>query len=116
MKAALNGVPQLSTLDGWWAEGYTGENGWAIPLAPADGDVDTWDLDHFFRLLEQEIIPRYYDRAPGEPPRRWLPYMRHAIATAVSRFTARQMLQNYVTRFYIPAAVGEALPGDPPPP
>ena len=111
MKAALNGVPQLSTLDGWWAEGYTGENGWAIPLAPADGDVDAWDLDHFFSLLEQEVIPRFYDRAPGEPPRKWLPYMRHAMATAVSRFTARQMLQNYVARFYIPAAIGEALPG-----
>src|SRR5439155_16847874 len=55
MKAALNGVPQLGTLDGWWAEGYTGENGWAIPLA-SDGDQDQQDMEHLFSLLEDKVV------------------------------------------------------------
>jgi starch phosphorylase len=116
MKAALNGVPQLSTLDGWWAEGFNGENGWAIPLPPPDADPEQWDMEHTLQLLEREVVPRYYDRAIGQPySTHWVQMMKAAIAVAFERFTARQMLQSYVTRFYIPAAVGEALPGEPPP-
>src|SRR2546429_7151086 len=59
MKAALNGVPQLGTLDGWWAEGYTGQNGWAIPLAPAEGDIEAWGWEQTFQLLEQPGVPRF---------------------------------------------------------
>jgi len=115
MKAALNGVPQLSTLDGWWAEGSTGENGWAIPLPAAEADPEQSDMDQLFRLLEQEIVPTFYDRMPGKPGAAWVHMMKSAMAVSVERFTTRQMLQTYVTRYYVPAAAGEALPGDSPP-
>jgi glycogen phosphorylase len=114
MKAALNGVPQLSTLDGWWAEGSTGENGWAIPLPAPDADPEQSDTENLFRLLEQEIVPTFYDRVPGKVGAAWVHMMKSAMAVSIERFTTRQMLQNYVTRFYVPAAAGEALPGDPP--
>jgi len=115
MKAALNGVPQLSTLDGWWAEGYTsGENGWAIPLPPAEAEAEASDMEHLFSLLENEIVPCYYDRVPGSHSAAWVHMMKGALAVAIERFTTRQMLQTYVERYYVPAAVGEPIPGDPP--
>ncbi len=114
MKAALNGVPQLGTLDGWWAEGYTAENGWAIPLASAEGDQDQQDMEHLFGLLEDKVVPMYYDRLPGQHSGEWVHMMKGALAVAVERFTTRQMLQAYVTQYYVPAAAGEASPGDPP--
>ena len=114
MKAALNGVPQLSTLDGWWAEGFTGENGWAIPLSGAEADAEQWDMEHLFRLLEQEVVPKFYDRIPGRVSAAWVQIMKSALAVSIERFTTRQMLQTYVKRYYVPAAAGEAVPGDPP--
>jgi starch phosphorylase len=120
MKAALNGVPQLGTLDGWWAEGFTGENGWAIPLAgrsgggEGDGDTDQHDMEHLFGLLEDKVVPMYYDRLPGQHSPEWVHMMKGALTVAVERFTTRRMLQTYVTRYYVPAAAGEAIAGDPP--
>jgi starch phosphorylase len=114
MKAALNGVPQLGTLDGWWAEGYNGDNGWAIPLATGDGEPEQQDMEHLFTLLENEIVPCYYDRVPGRASLPWVHMMKGAMAVAIERFTTRQMLQAYVTRYYVPTAVGEAIPGEPP--
>jgi starch phosphorylase len=114
MKAALNGVPQLSTMDGWWAEGFTGENGWAIPLPTVEGDPEQEDMEHLFGILENQVVPTYYDRLPGQHSVEWVHMMKGALAVAVERFTTRQMLQSYVTRYYVPAAAGEAIPGDPP--
>jgi starch phosphorylase len=114
MKAALNGVPQLSTIDGWWAEGYTGTNGWAIPLASPDRDPEQADMEHLYQILETQVVPCYYDRLPGKHSSAWVHMMKGAMAVAVARFTTRQMLHNYVTRYYVPAAAGEAVPGDPP--
>lgn len=115
MKAALNGVPQLSTIDGWWAEGYVaGENGWAVPLFTGEGDPDQHDMEHLFKILEEQVVPVYYHRVPGHHSPAWLHMMKGALAVAVERFTTRQMMQAYVTRYYVPAAAGEALPGDPP--
>lgn len=114
MKAALNGIPQLSTLDGWWAEGYHKDNGWAIPPAPAEADADTWDSEHLYRLLEEDVIPRFYDRTPGQPPSAWVHIMKSAMAVAVEQFTTRQMLQAYVTKFYASPALGQAPAGEPP--
>src|SRR5207245_4783820 len=62
MKAALNGVPQLGTLDGWGAEGYDGRNGWAIPAAPEGADVDAADAEQLYRVLEEEVVPLFYER------------------------------------------------------
>jgi starch phosphorylase len=115
MKAALNGVPQLSTLDGWWAEGFQqGVNGWAIPLPPSEGDPEPSDLSHLFEILENEVIPTYYDRVPGSYSAAWVHMMKGAMAGAIEHFTTRQMLRAYVTRYYAPAAAGEVIPGDPP--
>jgi starch phosphorylase len=114
MKAALNGVPQISTLDGWWAEGYTGQNGWAIPLAPDTGDGDAADVDNLFALLENEVIPSFYERGSDGIPRRWTTMMKHAIRTAGERFTASRMVKQYVRDYYLPAATG-VMPADDPP-
>jgi starch phosphorylase len=112
MKAALNAVPQLSTLDGWWAEGYDGTNGWAIPLPVANADPEQSDMESLLRLLEQEVVPRFYDRVPGHPSPTWATMMKNALAVAAQKFTARQMLQAYVTQYYVPAATGEAVPAE----
>ncbi len=65
MKAALNAIPQVSTLDGWWAEGYTGLNGWALPLTSGYPDPDAADAENLYSLLEREVVPLYYDRDKG---------------------------------------------------
>jgi starch phosphorylase len=114
MKAALNGVPQISTLDGWWAEGYDGTNGWAIPHAPADQDSDAADVEHFYSLLEEQVIPLYYTRDERGIPLGWLEKMRNAIRVAGEQFTARRMVHDYVENYYIPAIRGYATPDDPP--
>jgi starch phosphorylase len=115
MKAALNGVPHLSTLDGWWAEGYTGENGWAIPLPAGEGEPEQQDMEHLFQILENQVVPLYYDRVPGQHSAEWVHMMKGAMAVAVERFTTRRMLESYVTQYYVPAAAGEVSPGEPPP-
>ena len=109
-KAALNGVPQLSTLDGWWAEGWTGRNGWAInerepiDLAAEPHARDEADALSLYDILETEIAPLYYKRDPDGVPRGWIRVMKHAIRTGGANFSARRMLKEYVTRFYEPAA------------
>ena len=70
MKAAINGIPSVSILDGWWDEGFNGDNGWAIGDREADGDEaeqDEADADEIYRLLEEEIVPRFFDRPDGLP-------------------------------------------------
>ena len=106
-KAALNGVPNLSVLDGWWAEGHDGTNGWAIG-APQAGPQDTEardaaDAESLYRLLETELVPLYYDRDPTGLPKRWLTLMRRAIQTSAPHFSARRMVKEYVERMYLPA-------------
>ena len=114
MKAALNGVPQLSTLDGWWAEGYDGPNGWAIPPAPAGQDADAADAEQLYHLLENEVVPLFYERDAQGVPRGWTEKMRHALRTAGARFTAQRMVRDYVTEYYLPALRGEQPADDPP--
>jgi starch phosphorylase len=113
MKAALNGVPQVGTLDGWWAEGWTGRNGWAIPK-PDGEQVDDHDAQHLYRLLEEEIVPIYYRRDARGVPVEWVAHMKHAIREAGARFSARRMVQQYVREYYVPALSADAAPGDPP--
>ncbi len=105
MKAAINGVPSLSILDGWWDEGFTGENGWAIGDREADGDdaeQDEADAEEIYRLLEEEIVPRFFDRTDGMPTE-WLTVMRSSIASALWPFSTARMLSEYVDRLYLPA-------------
>ena len=100
MKAALNGVPQLSILDGWWIEGYTGKNGWAFSTAGAEGDGDRRDADEIYRILETEIIPLYYRISDDGVPLEWVRVMKEAIRSNAARFSARRMVKEYLTKYY----------------
>jgi starch phosphorylase len=106
MKAAINGIPSVSILDGWWDEGHNGRNGWAIGDREADGDdaaQDLADADELYRLLEEEIVPRFFDRRPDGVPEAWVETMRASIAAALWQFSTARMLTEYVDRLYLPA-------------
>jgi starch phosphorylase len=112
MKASVNGVPHLSIGDGWWAEGYTGENGWVIEgHAPADDHdgVDAADAAALYELLERQIVPTFYDRDANGIPRRWLAIVRQAILTVAPRFSARRMVKEYARHLYAPAVHAEKV-------
>lgn len=113
MKAALNGVPQLSTIDGWWEEGFEGNNGWAIP-PEVDSDSGDGTVEALYDLLENDLVPRYYDRSADDLPLAWIKTMKHAIRVAGQHFTARRMVEEYARGFYAPSIFGDALPDDPP--
>ncbi|RUM88340.1 MAG: alpha-glucan phosphorylase, partial [Thermodesulfatator sp.] len=100
MKASLNGVLHLSILDGWWVEGYDGKNGWAFGGEPVEGDRDPQDAEALYRILEEEIVPLYYQWDETGIPRAWVRKMKEAMKSIVPRFCARRMFKEYVTRFY----------------
>jgi starch phosphorylase len=106
MKAGLNGVLNLSVLDGWWCEGYAPELGWALG-GGSDGlpeaEQDERDRDELLGLLEREVAPAYYDRGEGGLPRRWLELMRRSIARVGARFSSHRMVLEYLERYYLPA-------------
>jgi starch phosphorylase len=107
MKAAQNGVPNVSVLDGWWNEGFEDDNGWAIGDRESDPDeaAQDWrDAQDLYRLLEEEIVPSYYERDANGLPTRWLKVMRRAMASAVWRFSTTRMLHEYTELLYLPAA------------
>jgi starch phosphorylase len=106
-KAAANGIPNLSVLDGWWAEGYNGANGWTIAPAQQHDDPaaqDAADADALYRLLENEVVPLFHKRDADYVPRGWVRVMKEAIRTAVPVFCTRRMVKEYAERFYVPAA------------
>jgi glycogen phosphorylase len=103
MKASINGVLHLSTGDGWWAEGHTGSNGWVIDGGVAADDpaaVDAADAESLYRLLEEEIVPAFYDRDANRVPRHWLQLVKEAIRTTMPRFSARRMVKQYAEWMY----------------
>jgi glycogen phosphorylase len=106
MKAASNGVPHLSIGDGWWAEGFDGTNGWTIDGGVSGDDqdaVDAADAAALYRLLEEEVVPAYYERDAAGVPCRWMAVVKQAIRTVAPRFAARRMVKEYVERMYAPA-------------
>jgi starch phosphorylase len=108
MKAAINGAINVSVRDGWWDEGWIGDNGWAIggqTSNPDEGAQDWSDALDLYRLLEEEIVPRYYDVGRDGRPTAWLDMMKRSTASTVWRFSTTRMLQEYVERLYLPAAV-----------
>ncbi len=109
-KAAMNGVLNLSVLDGWWPEGYEGDNGWAIGGGRAyqdDERGDASDADSLYALLEREVVPLYYRRDEGGLPLGWLERCAAAVATVTPRFNAGRMVKDYVRRSYVPASLRE---------
>tara|TARA_B100000519_G_scaffold58517_1_gene48897 strand:+ start:1769 stop:4321 length:2553 start_codon:yes stop_codon:yes gene_type:complete len=110
MKAALNGVLNLSILDGWWNEFYDGDNGWAIPSAVSAGDAaerDALEAAALYDLLEHQIAPRFYDRGPEGVPAKWVGDIRHTLATLSPALSADRMVREYVESYYLPAARAE---------
>lgn len=111
MKAAFNGVLNLSVMDGWWREGYNGQNGWAIgedadPVDPNQQDeIDSQSLyDH----LENEIVPLYYaNRSPEDIPTAWLARVKESIRTLVPQFSTRRMVKEYMQDMYEPCLTGK---------
>ena len=117
MKAALNGVPQLSTLDGWWAEGFNGHNGWTIPTPSAEPDTPEATArvaEQCYDLLEREVVPAFYARNAEGVPTRWVAMMKHALRASGLQFSARRMLIDYVHQYYVPAIEGNAVQDTPP--
>jgi starch phosphorylase len=111
-KVVLNGGLNLSILDGWWAEGYDGQNGFAIGSGDTHTNVDIHDHrdgDALLRTLRDEVIPLYYDRDRDGLPRGWIARMKHAIKTLGWRFSADRMVKDYVLKSYIPAAGGTSV-------
>lgn len=107
MKAALNGVLNCSVLDGWWDEWFDGANGWAIPSAeddPDDARRDTREATALFGILEQDIVPLFYDRDDAGVPHRWIHHVKHNWTSLGPLVTAARMVRDYVTELYEPAA------------
>jgi starch phosphorylase len=107
MKAAANGIVNVSVLDGWWDEGYTGDNGWAIggrESLPDEAEQDWADAMDLYRILEEEVVPQYYAVDASGLPTAWIERMRRSMATNVWRFSTTRMLHEYTERLYLPAA------------
>ena len=102
MKAVINGGINVSVLDGWWAEAYDGSNGWALPgeIHHDAGTQDARDAGTLYRLLEQEVIPAFYDRDQQGLPRAWLSRIRASMRTLAPAFSAGRMLDDYAERMY----------------
>ena len=106
MKAVLNGIPNLSILDGWWVEGYNGANGWAIGSEyhyDNEHAQDESDAESTYRLLEDEIVPLFYNRDRDDIPRGWVEVMRETIRSNSPQFCMRRMIKEYTTEMYISA-------------
>ena len=99
MKVLANGGLNLSTLDGWWDEAYSAAVGWAI-----DGGDDAGDAEALFRLLEEQVVPTYYDRGPEGIPHRWVALVRESMARLTPAFSSNRMVRDYTERLYLPAA------------
>jgi starch phosphorylase len=101
-KVAINGGLNFSVLDGWWLEGYDGTNGFAIGARETaeTGDVDAADAESLYRVLEQEVVPLYYERDSDGLPRKWISMMKRSIATLVPEFNSDRMVEEYARRIY----------------
>jgi glycogen phosphorylase len=112
MKAALNGVLNCSILDGWWAEAYSPACGFAIEGAVAEGateaEQDAADATALYAVLEEQVLPAYYERDESELPQHWIGMMRESIAELGPRFGTARMAAEYVERLYLPAHEGAA--------
>ena len=100
MKAALNGVPNLSILDGWWAEGFSGKNGWAFGEdGPSEGR-DKADAEAIYEILESQVLPTFYHLSEDGVPHDWVKIMKESIVSNFPKFSSRRMVRDYVGNLY----------------
>jgi starch phosphorylase len=107
MKAGMNGVINLSILDGWWDEGYDGENGWGIKPASPGLDPHRRDGEEartLYELLQDRVMPLYYQRTEGGYSPGWVRIAKRSMASLLPRYDASRMLGEYVSKYYIPAS------------
>ena len=105
MKVLVNGGLNLSELDGWWAEAYSPEVGWALgDMLEHDSDPawDAVEAERLYDLIENELIPEFYDRDEQGIPRRWIERVRESMARLAPHFSANRMLEEYIDRYYLP--------------
>jgi len=109
MKVLANGGLNISELDGWWAEAYTPIVGWAIGDGKEHGEDAAWDAteaESLYTLLEQQIVPEFYERDPQGLPSKWLERVRESMATLTPQFSASRAIREYTNDHYLPAAAG----------
>jgi starch phosphorylase len=100
-KAAVNGLPNLSILDGWWEEGFAGTNGWGIEGSSSmSSDRDSIESKKIYECLESQVIPLFYEQGSDGVPHSWVKVMKESIRTAAPRFSAQRMLKEYTDKFY----------------
>ena len=107
MKVLVNGGLNLSELDGWWAEAYTADVGWALGDGREHADIAAWDrteAEQLFDILQNKVIPCFYRRDEGGLPREWINLMRESMARLTTQFSSNRMLREYVEHFYVPLA------------
>ncbi|MDF1590620.1 MAG: alpha-glucan family phosphorylase [Desulfobacterales bacterium] len=107
MKAALNGVLNVSVLDGWWCEGYSEDCGWKIGNGEEHSDIayqDAVESQALYNILENDVIPCFYERKNGDVPLRWMKMMKASMKMAIEKFCSHKMVDEYARRFYQPAA------------
>lgn len=107
MKAGMNGVPNLSVLDGWWGEGYDGRNGWAI--RPSSGTADEAHRNQeeartLYEILQDNVVPLYYNIGPAGNSPGWIAMAKHSMVSILPRFNSTRMVGEYLVKFYQPAA------------
>ena len=106
MKAAINGIPNLSVLDGWWGEGYNGHNGWGITPRDSRFDHDQRyqeESNDLLNIMEHEVLPTYFRRDGGGYSEDWVALSKASMKSTIPRFNAQRMLRDYVTKLYWPA-------------
>lgn len=107
MKVLVNGGLNLSELDGWWAEAYTPEVGWALGDRQEHGDDPNWDMTEantLYDLLEKEVVPLFYDRDSKNIPIKWINKIRESMAQLTPRYSSNRTVREYTEKFYLPAS------------
>ncbi|PUZ20994.1 alpha-glucan family phosphorylase [Chitinophaga costaii] len=107
MKVLVNGGLNLSELDGWWAEAYAPDTGWALGDGYEHGDDAAWDAAEaasLYQVLEQQVVTSFYERNEAQLPTQWTAKMRQSMTTHTFRFSATRAVSEYTTKYYLPAA------------
>jgi len=106
MKAAVNGTINLSVLDGWWGEGFEGDNGWAVKPSPHRDDEarrDAEDARTLYEILQDDVLPLYYGRGKYGHSEGWIHMAKRSMATVLPRFNMNRVVEDYTRKFYVPA-------------